>query len=101
MCPDEIATLAYASYIDIDFDTISHAITTTAFFRADIQAAGARTPARKIKDSDSLEVGVLVPETADEDEPESLKLGGWLAVAGENDEPSTLHHMSVLRHVAR
>ena len=89
-CPNEAASLAYASYVDIDFDAISHAVTATAVWRAGIapKAGVDHLRAEKVKDGDRLEVGVLMPEKPGDDEPESLKLGGWLAVAGEDDHAS-------------
>ncbi|TKA68450.1 hypothetical protein B0A55_07725 [Friedmanniomyces simplex] len=84
-CPNEVASLSYASYIDIDYDTISHAVTLTAVWRQGIAAEAARTPARIWAEGDGLEVGVLVEEKADE--PEELKLGGFLTVVGEDEKP--------------
>jgi len=80
-----VASLSYASYIDIDFDAISHAVTLTAVWRSGLSAKAARTPARVWGDGGGLEVGALVPEKPDE--PEELKLGGFLTVVGEDDEP--------------
>ncbi|KAK5125523.1 hypothetical protein LTR85_000634 [Meristemomyces frigidus] len=85
-CVREAASLSYASYIDIDFDAISHAVTMAAFWRAGIEAEAARTLPRKWREGDSLEVGVLQVEDADE--PEELKMGGYLTVVGEDDGPS-------------
>ncbi|KAK5115918.1 hypothetical protein LTR62_000374 [Meristemomyces frigidus] len=87
-CPNEVASLSYASYIDLDFDIISHAVTATAFWRAAISSPAAKTPARMWTENDSLEVGLLMPEKADEDEPESLKMGGFLAVIEEDEKAS-------------
>lgn len=84
-CVNEAASLSYANYVDIDYDAISHAVTLTAFCRGDVKADAAKTLPRKWKGSDSLEVGVLQAETPDE--PEELKLGGYLAVVGEDDKP--------------
>ncbi|KAK0333303.1 protease B nonderepressible form [Friedmanniomyces endolithicus] len=84
-CPNEVASLSYASYIDIDFDAISHAVTLTAVWRQGITAQAARTPARLWREGDGLEVGVLVPEQPEE--PEELKFGGFLTVVGEDETP--------------
>ena len=97
-CPNEAASLSYASYVDIDFDAISHAVTVTAIWRQGIAAAASRTPARLWGGKDggggapggSLEVGVLVPQDPDPEEPEEVKLGGFLTVVGEDEKPSTL-----------
>ncbi|KAK0309731.1 protease B nonderepressible form [Friedmanniomyces endolithicus] len=84
-CPNEVASLSYASYIDIDFDAISHAVTLTAVWRQGIASKAARTPVRVWGEGGGLEVGVLVPETPDG--PEELKLGGFLTVVGEDESP--------------
>ncbi|KAK4899174.1 protease B nonderepressible form [Elasticomyces elasticus] len=95
-CPNEIATLSFASYIDIDFDAISHAVTFTVVWRAGIGNPGARTPAKLWGEGDGLEVGVLVPQTADE--PEEIKLGGFLVVVGEDEHPSATMFAFPSRH---
>ncbi|KAK4961115.1 protease B nonderepressible form [Elasticomyces elasticus] len=100
-CPNEIATLSFASYIDIDFDAISHAVTLTAVWRAGIGNPAARTPAKLWGGQEGgggLEVGVLVPQTADE--AEEVKLGGFLAVVGEDEYPSATMFSFPSRHHA-
>lgn len=87
-CVNEAASLSYASGVDIDFDAISHAVTVTASWRAGIQNEASRTTPRKWSEVDSLEVGILHVEEADADEPEELKLGGYLTVVGEDEKPS-------------
>ncbi|KAK3112884.1 protease B nonderepressible form [Teratosphaeriaceae sp. CCFEE 6253] len=95
-CPNEAASLSYASYVDIDFDAISHAVTLTAVWRQGIAAAAARTPVKLWGEGDGLEVGVLVPQEADE--PEELKLGGFLTVVGDDDKPSVTLFSFPSRH---
>lgn len=87
-CVSEAAALSYASYLDIDFDVISHAVTLSGFWREGLSADMAKSVPTKGSPNDSLEVGVLVAEKSDE--PEELKLGGYLTVIGEDDEPSKL-----------
>ncbi|KAK5133150.1 hypothetical protein LTR08_008085 [Meristemomyces frigidus] len=87
-CVNEAAALSYASYLDLDFDVISHAVTATAYWRAGIEGPAARTPARTWGVGGRAEVGVLVEEDADgEGEDEEVKLGGLLTVLGEDDAP--------------
>ncbi|KAK5680993.1 protease B nonderepressible form [Elasticomyces elasticus] len=95
-CPNEVATLSFASYIDIDFDAISHAVTLTAVWRAGIGNPGSRTPAKLWGQGDGLEVGVLVPQKADE--AEEIKLGGYLVVVGEDEYPSATMFSFPSRH---
>ncbi|KAI7652719.1 PIG-X-domain-containing protein, partial [Hortaea werneckii] len=85
-CVSEAAALSYASYLDIDFDVISHAVTLSGFWREGLSAEMAKSVPSKGSPNDSLEVGVLVAEKSDE--PEELKLGGYLTVIGEDDEPN-------------
>lgn len=82
--------MSYASYLDIDFDVISHAVTLSGFWREGLSAGMAKSVPSKGSPTDSLEVGVLVAEKPDE--PEELKFGGYLTVIGEDDEPSKLDH---------
>ncbi|KAH9811718.1 PIG-X / PBN1 [Teratosphaeria destructans] len=100
-CVNEVASLAFASYIDIDYDAISHAVTFTAFWRSSVQSPAARTPARKWKKGDSVEVGVLHEEDPAADEPEELKFGGYLTVIGEDTKPTgTLFSFPARHHHA-
>lgn len=85
-CVNEAAALSYASYVDVDFDAISHAVTVAAFWRQGIEAEAARTLPRRWREGDSVEVGVLQAEEAEE--AEELKMGGYLTVIGEEDGPS-------------
>ncbi|RMZ04852.1 hypothetical protein D0862_05171 [Hortaea werneckii] len=85
-CVNEAAALSYASYLDIDFDVISHAVTLSGFWREGLSADMAKSVPSKGSPNDSLEVGVLVAEKSDE--PEELKFGGYLTVIGEDDEPN-------------
>lgn len=89
-CVNEAAALSYASYLDMDFDVISHAVTLSGFWREGLSAEMAKSVPSKGSPNDSLEVGVLVAEKSDE--PEELKFGGYLTVIGEDDEPSKLDH---------
>ncbi|EME81833.1 uncharacterized protein MYCFIDRAFT_97860, partial [Pseudocercospora fijiensis CIRAD86] len=82
-----IAEAGSRAYIDYDYDVITHAVTITTLSSA---SSGQNRPghavAHKIKPEDRLEVGILAPETPDE--PEELKLGGYLTVVGDDDKPS-------------
>lgn len=88
---ERLDALTNASYVDVDFDAISHALTFTAVwspFRTGMEPAlekAART-IRKTRRSDRVEVGTLKVEQSDE--PEELSSGGFLTVLGEDDRPS-------------
>ncbi|KAF2766712.1 PIG-X-domain-containing protein [Teratosphaeria nubilosa] len=100
-CVNEVASLAFASSIDINYDVISHAVSFTAFWRSSVQSPAARTPARKWKNGDSVEVGVLHEEDPAAYEPEELKFGGYLTVIGEDTKPrGTLFSFPARHHHA-
>lgn len=86
-CIYEAASLLYSSYIDIDYDALSHVVTLTAFWRAGIQPGAAITASRIWKTGNSLEVGILQNE--EPDEPEEMKLGGYITEVGQQEKPST------------
>lgn len=84
-----------ASYIDVDFDAIAHALMLTIVwspFQAgtdgDVEAEGKARTIRKAQRDDRVEVGTLQAEHSDS--AEELSLGGFLTVIGEDDRPSTL-----------
>jgi hypothetical protein len=89
-CKDQVQELENASYIDIDFDAISHALVFTAFWNLDrlkiLPGQRDNRPIKKERSEDTIEMGVLQIEKATE--PEELSLGGYLTVIGENDHPS-------------
>lgn len=90
-CAQHTTSLKDAASIDIDYDAISHALTITAVWnRPEVKDEGRskRSPltVSQVSSSDRVEVGILSQDTADE--PEELKLGGWLTVLGEDKKPS-------------
>lgn len=94
-CENEAEFATYAASLDVDYDAISHAVSLSAAWSADadalVQRPGSGITDRtvvKFREDHRVEVGILAPEKADE--VEELKLGGYLAVLGENDKPSML-----------
>lgn len=87
-CIEAAESLISASYVDIDFDTISHAVIFRAHWDSGSISKGWTETTRQHKAIGSLEIGVLNNESPDE--PEELKLGGFLTVVGTDLEPSTL-----------
>ena len=89
-CKDQVQELENASYIDVDFDAISHALVFTAFFNPHrghiLPAQRDKRSIKRLRAEDTIEVGVLQNEKATE--PEELSLGGYLTVIGQNDHPS-------------
>lgn len=86
-CKAQINSLEQATYVDVDFDAISHAVTLTALRSPTIESKTEARPIREWGNQDRLEVGVLQAEKPNE--PEELSLGGYLTVVGEDDHPST------------
>ncbi|KAN0115390.1 PIG-X domain containing protein [Hyaloscypha variabilis] len=82
-CEARALSLNLALYIDLNYDTISHALTLTTFSSPQPQNISLTnlTPG-----SSRLEVGILSVEKALE--AEELSLGGFLAVIGEDTKPS-------------
>ncbi|KAF7189890.1 Protein pbn1 [Pseudocercospora fuligena] len=82
-----LADAGSCAYVDYDYDVISHAVTiTTLSTLPNGQARLEQAISHKFKPEDRLEVGILAPESPDE--PEELKLGGYLTVVGDDDKPS-------------
>ena len=93
ICPDHgdvcftyAKGLASADSIDIDFDTISQALTISGFRHAPYGLLGWDEQISNFDSSARVEVGVLANEKPTE--PEELSLGGFLNILGEDDKPS-------------
>jgi hypothetical protein len=91
-CQEQVSSLLSASSVDIDFDTISHALTVTAFWPPQARAFNISNTGPK----DRLEVGVLSVESPKE--PEELTLGGFLTVVGEDTKPKPTLFSFPARH---
>lgn len=85
-CVAAAQALLSANYVDIDFDTISHAVILRAYWNEASNDRGWTEVTSLQKGVGSLEIGVLNNETPDE--PEELKMGGFLTVVGTDLEPS-------------
>ncbi|KAL2074922.1 hypothetical protein VTL71DRAFT_8702 [Oculimacula yallundae] len=93
-CLPRIEGLYKASTLEIDFDTISHALTITAFFPPSTQPL--QISKLVTSPSSRLEIGILSVEKAKE--VEELSLGGFLTVLGENTKPSPTLFSFPARH---
>jgi hypothetical protein len=82
-CEARAVGLISASYVDLNYDTISHALTLTAFFPPQAQNMSLTNLS---PGSSRLEVGILSIEKPLE--VEELSLGGFLTVVGEDHKPS-------------
>lgn len=93
-----LADASDAVYVDYDYDVINHAV-TIAIVSAPIDSTKAGDGAarvHKLSPDDRLEVGILSPEKPDE--PEELKLGGYLTVVGEDEKPGPTMFSFPARH---
>jgi hypothetical protein len=91
-CLKRLAALLTASTVDVDFDTISHALSITAFWPPQSQSISLHNQTPK----DRLEVGILSVESPKE--PEELSLGGFLTVVGEDTKASPTLFSFPARH---
>lgn len=87
VCQEHAASLFSATYIDIDFDTISHALILNAFWARKPSVDGwSETISLRQKD-ETIEVGILTNEKAVD--AEDLAFSGFLTVLGQDAKPST------------
>ena len=75
-----------AGYVDIDFDTISQALSISTFRGKPLDEIGWTERFNNSGGAIKIEIGVLASEKPTE--PEELSLGGFLTIVGEDDKPS-------------
>jgi len=93
-CKEVASSLLSASYLDIDYDTISHAVVLNAYWSESPKGASwAETITLPSKDQ-IIEIGVLNHER--NPDPEDIGFGGFLTVLGEDEAPSTLPYLPLL-----
>jgi hypothetical protein len=83
-CLSRLSTIQNAVTVNIDYDTLSHALTITTFSPSTTQSLNLSKP----PGSSRLEVGILSIEPQNAKEPEELSLAGFLTVIGEDTKPS-------------
>ncbi|KAF2086833.1 PIG-X-domain-containing protein [Saccharata proteae CBS 121410] len=99
-CSSQAAALLSVDYLDIDYDVISHAVIVNAYWwnnRA-ANSDGSWEETIRLRDTETIEVGILNTETPDE--PEELKLGGFLTVVGQDSKPKATLFSFPSRHHA-
>jgi hypothetical protein len=84
-CQFKAFTLATTQYVDMDYDSISHALTVKAFWSRLPSTVGLWREHYVKGANDTIEVGVLMNETPEE--AEELRYSGWLTVVGEDKKP--------------
>ncbi|KAI4726762.1 PIG-X-domain-containing protein [Aureobasidium sp. EXF-10728] len=102
VCHAQITSLAQASSLDIDYDTISHALRVNAYWDWAVAADGTQgvwdETLRLQPSSDALEVGILNVEKPTEEG--EIALSGLLTVVGEDTKPSATMFSFPSRHHA-
>ncbi|THW57163.1 PIG-X-domain-containing protein [Aureobasidium pullulans] len=101
-CHSQVASLAQASSLDLDYDMISHALRVTAYWDWAVAADGSQgvwdETLHLQPSSDALEVGILNVEKANEEG--EIALSGLLTVVGEDTKPSATMFSFPARHHA-
>jgi hypothetical protein len=75
------------SYVDIDYDAISQAVICTAVWSDSPSRVGWTDQFTASDEESTMEIGVLSHEP--NPDPEDIQFGGFLAVLGSDDKPST------------
>jgi hypothetical protein len=87
-CKETASSLLSASYLDIDYDTISHAVVLNAFWAGPPKGVAWTDTVTLSSKDQAIEIGVLNHEP--NPDPEDIGFGGFLTVLGEDASPSTL-----------
>jgi hypothetical protein len=81
-------SLSTATYIDIDYDTISGALVINGGWPSAPDEEGWSDKTSRKESDGTVEIGVLMHEL--NPDPEDIQFGGFLTVLGEDKSPSTL-----------
>jgi hypothetical protein len=87
-------SLASATYLDIDYDAISHAVVLNAFWNKSPRGPGWTEVIALPGKEETIEVGVLNHEP--NPDPEDIAFSGFLTVLGQDDKPSTSSHSQIV-----
>jgi hypothetical protein len=86
-CEEFLQSFADASYLDVDYDTISRALIINAGFPSAPTTSGWTERLIKREGDGTVETGMLNHEP--NPDPEDVQFGGFLVVLGDDDKPST------------
>jgi hypothetical protein len=105
-CLHSASLISIADSVDLDYDSISHALTLTAFWSkqpevfydpiGEFTTFDAWNIDIQSKPTDKVEVGILSPDPPQD--PSELSLSGFLAVVGEDDRPKATLFSFPSRH---
>jgi hypothetical protein len=90
-CLAKAAILDSADYLDIDYDSISQALVIKAYRHQSPGSDLAWTEELQQIGDSKTEIGILAPDIASD--LESIKMGGYLVVLGEDDKPSKMLYL--------
>jgi PIG-X / PBN1 len=108
ICSHDVALLSLADGLDIDYDSISHTLTLTAFWSkppsilydpisGSVTEDSWRVDVQRHSEVDRVEVGVLSQSPATD--AHDIQLSGFLTVIGQDDQPKpTLFHFPSRHH---
>ncbi|KAK1145769.1 protease B nonderepressible form [Aspergillus melleus] len=83
-CLRQAASLASADSLDINYDSISHALTLTGYWSRSPNGGWTEQIRKPVAGAGQVEVGLLSTDKAVE--PEEIKMGGLLGVVGSDDK---------------
>ncbi|KAF2750111.1 PIG-X-domain-containing protein [Sporormia fimetaria CBS 119925] len=96
-CKNGASSLDSTSYTDIDYDTISHALTLNAFFpSAPDPSIGWTETISLPSTSSTIEIGILNHEP--NPDPEDIAFAGFLTVLGKDTKPVPTRFQTITRH---
>jgi hypothetical protein len=86
-CLSHFLSLSMATYVDIDYDTISRALVINAGWPFAPDEDGWSETVLRAGPDETVEIGVLMHEP--NPDPEDVQFGGFLTVLGQDSSPST------------
>ncbi|KAF1839008.1 PIG-X-domain-containing protein [Decorospora gaudefroyi] len=94
-CEDWVRRVGEASYVDVDYDTISRTVVVTAVWDSDGEEGWNDTILLPSPDA-TVEIGVLNHES--NADAEDIQFGGFLTVLGQDDRPKATRFQTPTRH---
>ncbi|KAF1915531.1 PIG-X, partial [Ampelomyces quisqualis] len=95
-CLSHALSLSTATYIDIDYDTISGALVINGGWPSAPDEHGWTEKTSRRESDGTIEIGVLMHEL--NPDPEDIQFGGFLTVLGEDSSPKPVRFQTPTRH---